>query len=104
MQVVEEVSVQHTLDPWLSLPALSKLSGLSVRTLRAYLADPDRPLPCFRMKEPHVITTRKGRARTVSGKILVRWSEFEAWMNAFRHKPTQDIDRLVDEVVQEFRS
>ncbi len=104
MRVIEEVSLQEHLDPWLSLPALSKASGLSVRTLRVYLADPDRPLPCFRMKEPHVITTRKGKARAVSGKILIRWSEFEAWMEAFRHQPTRDLDRLVDEVVKEFRS
>jgi hypothetical protein len=53
------------------------------------------------MKEPHVIPTRAGKRRTVSGKILVRRSAFDFWMEAFRYKP--DIDRLVDEVVSEFR-
>ncbi len=101
MNVVEEIIVQTSLDPWMSLEAVSQYSGLSVRSLRAYLADPLRPLPHYRMKEPHLIATKSGKPRTVSGKILVRRSDFDAWMQAFRHTP--DLDRLVDEVVAEFR-
>ena len=104
MRVLEAVSVKLDLDPWLSLEALSKVSGLSVRTLRAACADPDRALPHFRMKEPHVIPTSKGKSRTVSGKILVRWSEFGRWMEVFRHTPDVDLDRLVDDVVAEFQN
>jgi hypothetical protein len=101
MRVIEELAIQTDLDPWLSLEALSKYSGLSVRSLRAYLADPVRPLPHYRMKEPHVIDTKAGKRRTVSGKILVRRSDFDGWMQTFRYTP--DLDRLVDEVVSEFR-
>ncbi len=49
MRVIEAVSIQQDLDPWLSLEALSQYSGLSVRSLRAYLVDPQHPLPHYRM-------------------------------------------------------
>jgi len=53
------------------------------------------------MKEPHVIPTKAGKTRTVTGKILVRRSDFDRWMDAFKHVPA--LDRLVDEVVSEIR-
>ena len=108
------------LDPWFSLEALSRYSNLSARSLRAYLADPHNPLPHYRMKQPHVIkrkprqmgqlSRKDGEPRkdskgpttlTVTGKILVRRSDFDRWMEAFRHTP--DLDRLVDEVVRDLR-
>ena len=108
MRFIEAVTIQTDLDPWLGMEALSKYSGLSVRSLRAYLADPARPLPHYRMKEPHVITEKKPRKegeeprrRTVSGKVLVRRSDFDHWMEVYRYTP--DLDRIVDEVVSEFR-
>ncbi len=103
-RVVEAVTINLDLDPWLSLRALSKTSGFSVRTLRSFLTDPHHPLPHFRLREPHIIADRSGKRRTVSGKITVKWSEFQKWYEAFRYQPTQDLDRLVDEVVAEFRS
>lgn len=101
MRVIEAVNVNLDLDPWLSLEALSKYSGLSVRSLRAYLADPLNPIPHFRMKEPHVIETKAGKRQTVTGKILVRRSDFDAWMQRFKYTP--DLARLVDEVVAAVR-
>ena len=101
MRIIEAVTIQTDLDPWLSLDALSRYSGLSIRSLRAYLTDPQRPLPHYRMKEPYVIDTKVGKRRTVTGKILVRRSDFDRWMEAFRHTP--DLDRLVDEVVRDLR-
>ncbi len=108
MWVVETPTVNWDPDPWLSLEALSKYSGLSARSLRVYLSDPHHPLPHYRMKEPHVIarkprkTDGKGpRTLTVTGKILVRRSEFDRWMQTYRYTP--DLDRLVDEVVAELR-
>ncbi len=81
MRVVEHVSVNLDLDPYLSLKALAGYSGLSVRSLRGFLSDPVRPLPAYRP----------------GGKILVRRSEFDRWIQAFRYAP--DVDRIVDEVV-----
>ena len=59
--VIERVEARVILDPYLSLVGLAGYSGLSVRKLRAHLADVMHPLPCYR----------------VGGKILVRRSEFD---------------------------
>ncbi len=101
-RVVEAVTINLDLDPWLSLKALSKYAGLSIRSLRAYLTDPHAPLPCYRMKEPPVTVTKEGKRQTITGKILVRRSEFDAWMQRFKYTP--DLDKLVDEVVAKFCS
>lgn len=107
MRIVEAITIQQELDPWLSLEALSKYSGLSVRTLRAYLTHPHRPLPHYRMREPRVIARKpredgKGpKTLTVTGKILVRRSDFDRWMQTFKYTP--DLDRLVDKVVADLR-
>lgn len=70
------------LDPFMSLRALSTYSGLSVRNLRGHLnASP--ALPHYR----------------VGGKILVRRSEFDAWMGRFRVDRSVDVDAIVREVV-----
>ena len=111
MLVIEETTLQGHLDPWLSLPALSKVSGLSVCTLRALCGGAKSPLPHYRMKEPHIIVTKAGKRATATGKILVRWSEFERWMEQYHHIPARDaytpaleVDRIVDEVVEKFQS
>ena len=66
-------------DGYLSLRALSGYGGLSVRTLRGYLAHPARPLPHYR----------------VGGKILVKRSEYDAWIRAFRTTEINQVDALV---------
>lgn len=88
------------LDPWLGLEALSGYCGLSVRSLRAYLADPENPLPHYRMREPRVIQDKDGKRRAVSGKILVRRSDFDKWMEAYRHTP--DLEKIVTEALADF--
>ncbi len=100
MRIVEEIRLCQELDPWLTLEALSQYSGLSVRALRAYLTDPRHPLPHYRMEEPHVIVDKNGKRRTVSGKILVRKSAFDSWMQAFKYTP--DVDKIVNEVLADF--
>ncbi len=107
MHVVEAVTIQQDVDPWLNLEALSQYSGLSVRSLRAYLTDPNHPLTHYRMKEPHVVACKPRkdgmgpRTLTVSGKILVRRSDFDRWMEAFKHTP--HVDRIVNEVFSDLR-
>lgn len=53
------------------------------------------------MEEPHVIATKAGKGHTATGKILVRRSDFDHWMKIFRFTP--DLDKLVDEVMQDLR-
>ena len=72
-----------TLDPYLSLRALSSYCGLSVRKLRDHLQDPANPLPHYQ----------------VGGKIVVRRSEFDAWIAAFRRVSRRDVGAIVDEVL-----
>lgn len=72
------------MDGYLPLKALAGYSGLSVRTLRGYLAHPSRALPCFR----------------IGGKILVKRSEFDAWAAGFRAPEPAGIDALVAHVMK----
>jgi excisionase family DNA binding protein len=71
---------------YLSLKALSAYGGLSVRTLRGYLTSTTHPLPHYR----------------VGRKLLVKRSEFDAWIARFRDagRPTVNIDELTDEVLR----
>ena len=82
--VVEDVAVKIALDPFLSLRALAGYSGLSTRKLRGYLDDPHHPLPCYR----------------VGGKILVRRSEFDAWIAAYRTRRRADARTIADDVLR----
>ncbi len=86
MSVVENISAQTDLDGYMDLKALSRYSGLSVRTLRQYLKDTVHPLPSFRP----------------GGKILIRRSDFDQWMTRFRQDGS-DLDRLASEVLEELQ-
>ena len=85
--VADRVVVAAHLDPYLSLRALAAYSSMSVRKLRDCLREPNHPLPHFR----------------VGDKILVRQSEFDAWMGAYRDRQALDVDRLVDELLDAAR-
>ena len=85
VKILEGVTVSLPLDPYLSLKALAGYSGLSVRTLRGYLTDPFYPLPCYR----------------VGGKLLVKRSEFDAWMRRFRSTGRPKVEHIVEEVVRD---
>jgi hypothetical protein len=79
----ERVVVGTELDPFLPLRALASYSGLSVRKLRDHLADPGNPLPHYQ----------------VGSKIVVRRSEFDAWIAAYRRVGQRDVGAIVDEVL-----
>jgi hypothetical protein len=82
--VADGVAVTVPLDPYLSLRALAGYSGLSVRKLRDLCNDPAHPLPCYR----------------VGGKILVRRSEYDAWVARYRQVGDPDLDRIVSETLR----
>jgi hypothetical protein len=80
---VEQIIVSVPLDPYLSLKALATYSGLSVRKLRNCLRHPSHPLPHYR----------------VDGKILIRRSEFDVWIAAYRRVGDTEVDQIVDDVL-----
>ncbi len=83
-RIVDNIVIRNDADRYFSLKALSDYSGLSVRTLRKAFKDPLHPLPHYRLR----------------GKILVRKSEFDRWMQQF-HREGPDVDRLVAEILKE---
>jgi hypothetical protein len=83
-----EVVVSTALDPFLGLSALAAYSNLSVRKLREYLQAPGHPLPHYR----------------VGGKVLVRVSEFDRWIMAYRGRADTRVDAIVDDVVRTLRA
>jgi len=68
---------------WLDLQRLTGYVAVSNRTLRAWIHSPVDPLPAVR----------------VGTKILVRRSEFDAWMERHRIKQV-DFGRMVEEIVE----
>lgn len=76
------------LDPFFSLKALATYASVSVRKLREYLDAPTHPLPHYR----------------VGGKIVVRRSEFDAWIAAYRRVGQSDVGGIVDSVMRDLRS
>jgi excisionase family DNA binding protein len=81
--LAERVVVSTTLDPFLSIKALATYAGVSVRTLRECLGHPTHPLPHYR----------------IGSKILVRRSEFDAWIVQHRRVAQTDVAGLVNDVL-----
>ena len=72
-------------DQYFDLSGLSVYSNLGVSTLRNHIR---RGLPSFK----------------VGGKILVRKSEFDQWIEQFRLHKKRDISRIVDEAISRLKS
>ena len=72
-------------DRLLDLRGLSKYSSLGVPTLRDYLRSDG--LPHFKLK----------------GKILVRISEFDKWLESFRVDGKQRLDDIVKDVMESLK-
>jgi hypothetical protein len=88
LPIAGDVTIVSQVDLFLDLRKLSKLSSLIVKTLRHFLHHPTAPLPHYRL----------------AGKILVRLSEFEQFLEAYRASPAVDIERVVDELVKDLRT
>lgn len=85
--LAEGVILSTQLDLFLSLKALARYSGLSVRKLREHLIDPAHPLPCYR----------------VGGKIVVRRSDYDAWAARYRQVGNTDVEKVVAEALRDLR-
>ncbi len=72
-------------DQLFDLKGLSAYSSLSVSALRQYIKG---GLPAYSLR----------------GKILVRQSEFDRWLEKFRVSRDQDLDAIVDDVMGEIGS
>jgi hypothetical protein len=70
---------QDSEDRYFNLVDLAAYSSLSVRRLRGFLRDPMRPLPHFRPGGP-------------DGKVLVKRSEFDGWMEKHRQREAAQAD------------
>jgi len=78
MHIVEALTIQQDLDPYLSLKGLAGYSSLSRRTLQDLVNDTSDPLPSYR----------------IGGKILVRRSDFDRWMARRRNTRAEAVARL----------
>jgi hypothetical protein len=88
--LAERAIITTTLDPYLSFKALADYCGFSPRTLRDYLVDPGHPLPHYRVGG-------------TAGKIVVRRSEFDAWMAQYRRVGDVDVAQIVEDVLRDVR-
>jgi excisionase family DNA binding protein len=72
---------------WLGLRQVTQYANISERTVRAWIHAPVEPLPAVR----------------VGGKILVRRSELDSWLEKHRMKTleTVDLDAIVRDVLHE---
>jgi excisionase family DNA binding protein len=86
--LAERVVISTELDPYMGLRALASYGGLSLRKLREHLADPVSPLPCYR----------------VGRKVLVRRSDFDAWIAQYRRVGGEAVARIVEGVLRDLRS
>lgn len=82
LMLVERLTATIPGDPYLALRALSAYSGVSVRQLREYLVNPPVPRDAAAPLPPPLPHYRLG------GRIVVRRSEFDRWMAAYRARPS----------------
>jgi excisionase family DNA binding protein len=79
-------------DRYMSLRELAKYAGISVRTLRKYVARSHNPLPHYRM----------GGGQ--ESMILVKQSEFDHWMQQFHvEDDVKTVAVMADQLMQGMR-
>ena len=79
------------MDQLFDLRGLSAYSTIPVSGLRYHIRE--NGLPCFKL------TGQKGKA----GKILVKRTEFEQWLENFRFNRNQHIDGIVNDVLKSLK-
>ena len=78
-----ERATGKTCREWLGLRELTKYADISEGTLRSWIYAPVDPLP----------------ASKVSGKLLVRKSDFDAYLQRYRIRPLEEVN--VDAIVRD---
>lgn len=86
MVIPDEIAQQAVVlkDQYFDLKGLSVYSSLKVPTLRDYL---HLGMPAFKIR----------------GKVLIKKSEFDRWMEHHRIHENQDLDTIVDDAAAEVR-
>jgi len=81
-----ETATGNTCREWLGLRELTQYADISERTLRSWIYAPVDPLP----------------ASKVSGKVLVRKSDFDAYLQRYRIRPLEgvSVDAIVRDVLK----
>ena len=82
---IEQVTVHLNLDPYLSIRAAASYCGLSTRFLRGRIAEGQ--LPHYRP----------------GGKVLIRRSHLDAWLEQFKRVGARDLDAVVDGMLADLR-
>ncbi len=82
----ENETLKRGLGEYMGLRELALYSDLSVSTLRGYIRK--GMLPCFK----------------VEGKVLVKKSEFDLWIQDYRMDNKQRIDDIVNKAVEGLKS
>ncbi|MFC1515629.1 helix-turn-helix domain-containing protein [Thermodesulfobacteriota bacterium] len=72
-------------DQYFDLRGLSAYSSMGVSTLRDYINA--GKLPCFKLK----------------GKILIKKSEFDIWLEKYRLNKKQDLNSIVSDVLENLK-
>jgi excisionase family DNA binding protein len=83
---VKHNQIEAIAPEWMGLKQLTRYANISERTLRTWIHAPVDPLPAVRL----------------AGKILVRRSELDAWLQRRRIKPLSavDMDGIVKDILQ----
>jgi excisionase family DNA binding protein len=79
---IQNISQFHQGREWLDLKALTRYASISERTMRQWIHRASNPLPAVR----------------VGGKILVRRSEFDRWLENHSLGPI-DVGCIVNQMV-----
>lgn len=80
MQVIESIGLCSVWDPLMSIEGLSGYSTLAKRTLQDLFNHPRDPIPSYR----------------VGTRVLIRKSEFDAWLSRRRNVKADAPARLAE--------